>query len=231
MQNVARNLAEVRARIATAAARAGRASESIRLVAVSKSQPPEAVAAALQAGQREFGENYLQDATPKLDAFAGQGLCWHYIGQLQSNKTRAIAERFDWVHTLDRESIARRLSQQRPASLPPLEVCIQVNVSSESRKGGVAPGRLQALAEAVAVLPRLKLRGLMSIPAEFADEERQRAPHRELRELLESLNVHGFALDTLSMGMTSDLEAAILEGSTLVRVGTAIFGPRGPKGV
>ena len=231
MQNVAHNLAAVRARIATAAVRAGRAPKSIRLVAVSKTQPPEAVAAALQAGQREFGENYLQDATPKLEAFAGQGLCWHYIGQLQSNKTRAIAERFDWVHTLDRESIARRLSEQRPVSLPPLEVCIQVNVSGESRKGGVAPGRLQTLAEAVAALPRLKLRGLMSIPAEYTDEESQRAPHRELRILLESLNTRGFALDTLSMGMTGDLEAAILEGSTLVRVGTAIFGPRTPKGI
>ena len=229
MQDVAHNLAAVRARIAAAAARAGRVPESIRLLAVSKTQPPEAVAAACRAGQREFGENYLQDAAPKLDAFGSQDLLWHFIGQLQSNKTREIAERFQWVHTLDREGVARRLSDQRPATLPPLEVCIQVNVSGESRKGGVAPERLPALAEAVVALPRLKLRGLMSIPAEHDDEETQRAPHRQLRELLESLNARGFKLDTLSMGMTADLEAAVMEGSTLVRVGTAIFGPRKPK--
>lgn len=230
MQDVAQNLAAVRARIAAAAERAGRDPGSIRLVAVSKTQPPEAVAAAWQAGQREFGENYLQDALPKLDALAGRDLTWHYIGQLQSNKTRDIAERFHWVHTIDREGVARRLSDQRPAALPPLEVCLQVNVSGESRKGGVAPERLPALAEAVAALPRLRLRGLMSIPAEHADEAQQRAPHRELRELLESLNARGFKLDTLSMGMTGDLEAAVMEGSTLVRIGTAIFGPRKPKG-
>ena len=230
MPDVAHNLSAVRARIAAAAARAGRAPESVRLLAVSKTQPPEAVAAARQAGQRDFGENYLQDASPKLDAFTGQDLCWHFIGQLQSNKTREIAARFQWVHTLDREGIARRLSDQRPAALPPLEVCIQVNVSGESRKGGVRPERLPALAEMVAALPRLKLRGLMSIPAEHADEAQQRAPHRQLREMLESLNARGFNLDTLSMGMTSDLEAAVLEGSTLVRIGTAIFGPRKPKG-
>ncbi len=229
MQDVAHNLAAVRARIAAAAARAGRTPESVRLLAVSKTQPPEAVAAACQAGQREFGENYLQDALPKLDALAGQDLSWHFIGQLQSNKTRDIAERFHWVHTIDREGIARRLSDQRPAALPPLEVCIQVNVSNESRKGGVMPERLPALAETVAALPRLKLRGLMSIPAEHADEAAQRAPHRQLRELLESLNARGFKLDTLSMGMTGDLEAAVTEGSTLVRIGTAIFGPRRPK--
>lgn len=230
MPDVAHNLSAVRARIAAAAARAGRAPESVRLLAVSKTQPPEAIAAARQAGQRDFGENYLQDASPKLDAFTGQDLCWHFIGQLQSNKTREIAARFQWVHTLDREGIARRLSDQRPAALPPLEVCIQVNVSGESRKGGVRPERLPALAEMVAALPRLKLRGLMSIPAEHADEAQQRAPHRQLREMLESLNARGFNLDTLSMGMTSDLEAAVLEGSTLVRIGTAIFGPRKPKG-
>ena len=226
MQDVAHNLAAVRARIAAAAARAGRDPASIRLVAVSKTQPPEAVKAAWQAGQRDFGENYLQDALPKLDALADREAQWHFIGQLQSNKTRVIAERFEWVHTLDREGIARRLSEQRPAALPPLQVCLQVNVSGEASKGGVAPERLPALAHAVADLPRLKLRGLMSIPAAHEGETAQRPPHRLLRELLDSLNARGLALDTLSMGMTGDLEAAVLEGSTLLRIGTAIFGPR-----
>jgi len=226
LQDVAHNLAAVRARIAAAAARAGRNPASIRLLAVSKTQPAAAVTAAWEAGQRDFGENYLQDAAPKLDALADREIHWHFIGQLQSNKTRVIAERFHWVHALDREGIARRLSEQRPAALPPLEVCIQVNVSGEASKGGVAPERLPALAEAVAALPRLRLRGLMSIPAESEGEAAQRAPHHRLRELLETLQARGLALDTLSMGMTGDLEAAVLEGSTLLRIGTAIFGPR-----
>jgi hypothetical protein len=226
---VARNLAAVRTRIAAAAGRAGRDPKDILLVAVSKTQPPAAVAAAWAAGHREFGENYLQDALPKLDAFAEQGTVWHFIGALQSNKTRAVAERFQWVHTVDRESLAQRLSEQRPAMLPPLEICLQVNVSGESSKGGIAPERLPELATAVSGLPRLKLRGLMAIPAPVRDMEAQRAPLRQLRELLEDLNARGHRLDTLSMGMTDDLEAAILEGSTLLRIGTAIFGPRPPK--
>lgn len=226
---MARNLAAVRTRIAAAAGRAGRDPKDILLVAVSKTQPPAAVAAAWAAGHREFGENYLQDALPKLDAFAEQGTVWHFIGALQSNKTRAVAERFQWVHTVDRESLAQRLSEQRPAMLPPLEICLQVNVSGESSKGGIAPERLPELATAVSGLPRLKLRGLMAIPAPVRDMEAQRAPLRQLRELLEDLNARGHRLDTLSMGMTDDLEAAILEGSTLLRIGTAIFGPRPPK--
>jgi pyridoxal phosphate enzyme (YggS family) len=223
---VAHNLATVRARIAAAAGRAGRDPADIRLVAVSKTQPPAAVAAAWAAGQTDFGENYLQDALPKLDAFTGQGIHWHFIGALQSNKTRAVAERFQWVHTVDRESLARRLSEQRPPTLPPLEICLQVNVSGESSKGGVSPERLPELAGAVAGLPGLRLRGLMAIPAPAEDMEAQRAPLRRLRELLEDLNSRGHRLDTLSMGMTDDLEAAVSEGATLVRVGTAIFGPR-----
>jgi len=219
----------VRARIVAAAARAGRDPASVRLVAVSKTQVPAAVLAAAEAGQGDFGENYLQEALPKLDALASRPLTWHFIGALQSNKTRVLAERFHWVHTLDRESLARRLSDQRPASLPPLQVCLQVNVSGESSKGGVAPDRAAELAAAVATLPRLTLRGLMAIPAPAQDQAAQRAPFRKLRELQDALNAKGFALDTLSMGMTEDMEAAILEGSTIVRIGTAIFGRRPPK--
>ena len=228
MENVARNLAAVHARMEAAAERAGRTPGSIRLLAVSKTQPAEVLAAAWDAGQRDFGENYLQEALPKIAALAERDLHWHFIGGLQSNKTRAVAERFDWVHTLDRESIARRLSDQRPAELPPLHVCLQVNVSDEGSKGGVAPERLPELAAAVADMPRLKLRGLMSIPAPAEGLDAQRAPHRRLRELLEQLNRRGHGLDTLSMGMSDDLEAAIIEGSTLIRIGTAIFGAR-PK--
>ena len=198
-------------------------------MAVSKAQPAAAVLAAADAGQADFGENYLQEVLPKQDALAGHDLRWHFIGALQSNKTRAVAERFQWVHTVDRESIARRLSDQRPAALPPLLVCLQVNVSGESSKGGVAPERAAQLAEAVAALPRLCLRGLMAIPAPAGDPEAQRAPHRRLRELLETLNAKGLHLDTLSMGMSDDMEAAIMEGSTIVRIGTAIFGARSAK--
>lgn len=228
MENVARNLETVRARMEDAAQRAGRDPEGIRLLAVSKMQPVEVLAEAWEAGQRDFGENYLQEAIPKLDALADRAAHWHFIGALQSNKTRAVAERFDWVHTLDREGIARRLSEQRPAELTPLHVCLQVNISGEGSKGGVAPERLAALADAVAVLPRLRLRGLMAIPAPAKKEADQRAPFRHLRELMREMNARGHHMDTLSMGMSDDLEAAIAEGSTLVRVGTAIFGAR-PK--
>jgi len=226
LENVARNLAAVRARMEHAAERAGRDPGAIRLLAVSKAQPVEVLEAAWEAGQQDFGENYLQEALPKLAALAEHDLRWHFIGGLQSNKTRAVAEHFDWVHTVDRESIARRLSEQRPAELPPLHLCLQVNVSGEGSKGGVAPERLPELADAVVALPRIRLRGLMAIPAPAEDLEAQRAPFRQLRELLEQLNARGHGLDTLSMGMSEDLEAAILEGATLVRVGTAIFGPR-----
>jgi len=229
LENVAGNLAAVHARIEAAAERAGREPGQIRLLAVSKTQPAEVLAAAWEAGQRDFGENYLQEALPKIGSLADRAVHWHFIGNLQSNKTREVAEAFDWVHTVDRESIAKRLSDQRPAELPPLHCCLQVNVSGEGSKGGVAPERLSALAEAVAALPRIRLRGLMAIPAPAHDLEAQRAPHRQLRELLEQLNARGLGMDTLSMGMSEDLEAAVMEGSTLLRIGTAIFGARAPK--
>jgi len=228
LENVARNLAAVHARVEAAAGRAGRDPGEIRLLAVSKMQPAGVLAKAWEAGQRDFGENYLQEALPKLEALADRDVRWHFIGGLQSNKTRAVAERFDWVHTVDRESIARRLSDQRPAGLPPLHICLQVNVSGEGSKGGVAPGRLPELADAVAGLPRITLRGLMTIPAPAQDPEAQRLPFRRLRELMQALNTRGHRMDTLSMGMSDDLEAAVAEGSTLVRIGTAIFGVR-PK--
>lgn len=228
MENVARNLAAVYARVEAAAGRAGRDPGEIRLLAVSKMQPAGALAEAWEAGQRDFGENYLQEALPKLEALADRDVRWHFIGGLQSNKTRAVAERFDWVHTVDRESIARRLSEQRPAGLPPLHICLQVNVSGEGSKGGVAPERLPELAAAVAGLPRIRLRGLMAIPAPAQDPEAQRVPFRRLRELMQVLNARGHRLDSLSMGMSDDLEAAVAEGATIIRIGTAIFGARGP---
>jgi hypothetical protein len=229
LQDIAHNLDAVRERIAAAAVRAGRDPKSVHLMAVSKAQPLAAVESAWGLGQADFGENYLQDAMPKLAAFAGRPAVWHFIGALQSNKSREVATRFQWLHTLDRDSIARRLSEQRPASLPPLQVCLQVNVSGESSKGGVMPERTAALADAVAGLANLKLRGLMAIPAPAKDIDAQRRPFRALRELLEELRRHGHELDTLSMGMSDDLEAAVLEGATIVRVGTAIFGARPPK--
>jgi pyridoxal phosphate enzyme (YggS family) len=220
-------LQSVRARIARAAEAAGRDPDSVRLLAVSKLQPASMVRAAAAAGQREFGENYVQEGIDKIEALAGvPGLGWHFIGQLQGNKTREVAERFDWVHTVDRERIAVRLSAQRPHHAPPLQVLLQVSLAEEPGKGGVTPGQVPALAGVVSALPGLRLRGLMCIPPPVADPQAQRVPFRQLRELLEQLNAAGHALDTLSMGMSDDLEAAVLEGSTLVRVGTAIFGPR-----
>jgi pyridoxal phosphate enzyme (YggS family) len=221
----------VRERITAAAVHAGRDPGSVRLLAVSKAQALAAVEGAWGHGQTDFGENYLQDALPKLDAFAGRPAVWHFIGALQSNKSREVATRFQWLHTLDRDSLARRLSEQRPAGLAPLQVCLQVNVSGESSKGGVVPERATALAEAVATLPNLKLRGLMAIPAPAGDLESQRKPFRVMRELLEDLKRRGHDVDTLSMGMSDDLEAAILEGATIVRIGTAIFGRRLPENI
>ena len=229
LQDISHNLGMVRERIAAAAVRAGRDPKSVRLLAVSKGQPLASVESAWGQGQAYFGENYLQDALPKLAAFAGRPAVWHFIGALQSNKSREVATRFQWLHTLDRESIARRLSEQRPEGATPLQVCLQVNVSGESSKGGVMPERVVALVEAVIGLPNLKLRGLMAIPAPVEDVEAQRKPFRVLRELLEDLQRRGHELDTLSMGMSDDLEAAILEGATIVRVGTAVFGPRAAK--
>ncbi len=220
-------LQSVLARIGQAAVRAGRDPASVRLLAVSKQQPESMVRAAAASGQREFGENYVQEGADKVDALADvPGLVWHFIGQLQANKTREVAGRFAWVHTVDRERIASRLSAQRPHHALPLQVLLQVRLADEAGKGGVTPAEVPALATAVAALPRLQLRGLMCIPPPAADLEAQRAPFRRLRELLESLNSAGHRLDTLSMGMSDDLEAAVLEGATIVRVGTAIFGRR-----
>jgi len=223
MASIRDNLQAVRERIARAARAAGRDPAAVRLLAVSKTHPAALVDEAYQAGQTAFGENYVQEALEKMDALASGALGWHLIGPLQSNKTRLAAERFAWVHTVEREKIARRLSEQRPEALGPLQVLLQVNVSGEASKSGAAPQDVPALARAVATLPRLRLRGLMAIPEPTHDMSLQRARFRKLREILESLP---FALDTLSMGMSDDLEAAIAEGATLVRVGTAIFGAR-----
>ncbi len=221
-------LQALRERIAIACTRAGRRPESVRLVAVSKTFPAEAIREALAAGQRAFGENYVQEALDKIAALRGASPApeWHFIGPLQSNKTRPVAQAFDWVHSIEREKIALRLSEQRDERAAPLQVCLQVNVSGESSKSGVAPEKLRALADSVVKLPRLKLRGLMAVPEPTPDQDLQRRRFAQLRGLLEELNRAGFALDTLSMGMSGDLEAAIAEGSTLVRVGTAIFGER-----
>ncbi len=219
-------LQAVRARIAVAARQAGRDPGSIRLLAVSKTFDAAAVREMAACGQRAFGENYVQEAQDKMAALADLPLEWHFIGPIQSNKTRPITERFGWVHSLDRLKIAERLSAQRPPGLPPLQVCIEVNVSGEASKGGVAPADLPALADAVAKLPGLRLRGLMAIPAPSADPAAQRAAFRRVREGFDDLVARGHPLDTLSMGMSADLEAAILEGATIVRVGTALFGSR-----
>jgi len=221
-------LAEVRRRIDSACAQAGRPVEGVRLHAVSKTQPADAVRAAVAAGQHAFGENYVQEALDKIAALADlrAQIEWHLIGPLQSNKTRPVAEAFDWVHSVDRLKIAQRLAEQRPPGLPPLQLCLQVNVSGEASKSGLAPSEVPEVARAVAALPRVRLRGLMSIPAPALGLEAQRAPHRALRELLAALNAQGLALDTLSMGMSDDLEAAVAEGATMVRVGTAVFGAR-----
>jgi len=219
-------LQAVLARIEAAARRAGRDPAAVRLLAVSKQQSVEAVAAAADAGQQEFGENYVREGVAKVEALRGRPLTWHFIGQLQGNKTREVAEHFQWVHTVDRERIATRLDAQRPHQAPPLEVLLQVRLGDEPGKGGVEPADLPRLAEFVAGLPRLRLRGLMCIPPPLDGEALQRAPFGRLRALLEDLNRRGHALDTLSMGMSADLEAAVLEGATLVRIGTAVFGPR-----
>lgn len=230
MGSIGSNLQEVKQRIDNAAAAAGRDAQSITLLAVSKTFGPEAVREAAAAGQRAFGENYVQEALAKVAALADlrSRLEWHLIGPLQSNKTRVVAEAFDWVHSVDRLKIAERLAEQRPPGLPPLQLCLQVNVSGEASKSGIAPAELPALAQAVAALPkgRVVLRGLMSIPEPASGFEAQRVPHRMLRALLAALNADGLALDTLSMGMSADLESAVAEGATLVRVGTAIFGQR-----
>jgi pyridoxal phosphate enzyme (YggS family) len=226
MSSITANLQAVRQRIAAAAHAAGRPAESVRLVAVSKTFASEAVRQAAHAGQRDFGENYVTEGVEKIQELRALGLNWHYIGPIQSNKTRLIAEHFDWVHSIDREKIAARLSQARGPEQTELQVCIQVNVSDEVSKSGVSPRDVRTLAEQVSRLPRLKLRGLMAIPEPTSDESLQRARFAQLRELRDELNRAGLALDTLSMGMSADMSAAIAEGATMVRVGTAIFGER-----
>jgi len=225
---IADKLAEVHRRIASACSSAARPVESVTLLVVSKTFPADAVREAHVAGERRFGENYVQEGIDKIEALADrrQALEWHLIGPLQTNKTRVVAERFDWVDSIDRLKTAERLSAQRPADLAPLSVCLQVNISGEASKSGFAPQGVAAAAKAIAALPRLRLRGLMAIPEPADTFEAQRRPHRALRELYESLRAQGLALDTLSMGMSADLEAAIAEGATLVRIGSAIFGER-----
>jgi PLP dependent protein len=228
MTTISDNVQATQARLNQASLAAGRPANAVALLAVGKRQPAEAVRQAHAAGLCAFGENYVQEGLDKLAALADLRpvLQWHLIGPLQSNKTRAVAEAFDWVHSLDRLRTAQRLSEQRPDSLPPLNVCLQINISGEDSKSGVAPVDVPALARAVAALPRLRLRGLMSIPEPADTLDAQRVPHHALRQLLDQLNAEGLALDTLSMGMSADLEAAVLEGATVVRIGTAIFGAR-----
>lgn len=219
----------LRERIAAAAVRSGRSAESVTLLAAAKSQPAELIRAIAGEGVRDIGESYLGEALGKLAALEGLPLTWHFIGRLQANKTRPVAEHFAWVHGVDRLRIAERLSAQRPFHAPALNVCIQVNLAAEATKGGVSPAELPVLAGQLAALPRLKLRGLMCIPPEEADPAGQRRWFAQLRRLQEALNAGGAGLDTLSMGMSADFESAILEGATVVRIGTALFGPRPAK--
>jgi pyridoxal phosphate enzyme (YggS family) len=225
-QNLPLRVQEVRERVARAARDAGRSAQSVTILAVGKSQPPQLLAAAADCGLTDFGESYLQEALDKITALRERALTWHYIGRIQANKTRSIAESFAWVHGVDRLKVAQRLAAQRPASLPRLNVCLQVNVAGEASKGGTTPEELPPLAAAVAQLPQLALRGLMCIPPDEADAGRARAWFEQLRALRDELNASGLTLDTLSMGMSGDFEAAILAGATIVRLGTVLFGPR-----
>jgi pyridoxal phosphate enzyme (YggS family) len=224
--SIADNIARVRSQMAAASQSAGRAPGSVQLLAVSKTWSADAVRMAHAAGQTDFGENYIQEAVDKITHLRDLPLVWHCIGPIQSNKTRLVAEHFDWVHSIDRLKIAQRLSEQRPEHLPPLQVCIQVNVDGGQSKSGVSPLALPALAQAVAALPRLQLRGLMTIPEPAETDALMRAVHRQAKDLFEQLRAQGMPLDTLSMGMSADMAAAIAEGSTMLRVGTAIFGKR-----
>ena len=226
MTMIADNLQAVRARIAAACRAAGRPLDAVRLLAVTKTFDVATIETAIDAGQQVFGENYIQEAVDKIQALRHRGVEWHCIGPVQGNKTRLVAEHFDWVQSVDRLRIAQRLSQQRPAHLMPLQLCIQVNVDGGPTKAGVAADELAELAREVALLPRLKLRGLMSIPEPAHDFDAARSVHARMRQLFDALNATGMALDTLSMGMSADLEAAVHAGSTMVRIGTAIFGGR-----
>ena len=229
MIGVTENLALIKDLLAKAAIEAGREPESVRLLAVSKRQPLEKVLEAAAAGQRDFGENQVQEALPKIEQSASLGLTWHFIGRLQSNKTLKVAEHFDWVHSIERLKIAERLSEQRPADKPPLNVCLQVNIDDEQSKSGLSPVDVQELAVAVSKLPNLRLRGLMCLPAIRSEFDEQRKPFRILRELAEYVSSDDIQLDTLSMGMSNDYAAAIAEGATIVRIGSAIFGQRNDK--
>jgi pyridoxal phosphate enzyme (YggS family) len=230
MSTIAGNLQAVEATIQVACEAAGRPRSTVQLLAVSKTFPAEAVLEAVAAGQRAFGENYLQEGVDKIAAVAkalpDTRLEWHFIGPIQSNKTRPIAASFDWVHTVERLKIAQRLSEQRPPELGPLNICLQVNISGEASKSGITPDELPELAQMVAALPNLRLRGLMAIPEPQDDPELQRVPFARLRELAQDIVKSGIHLDTLSMGMSSDMRAAVLEGASIVRVGSAIFGAR-----
>lgn len=226
METLANRYADLLKRIAVAERRFGRRPGSVKLLAVAKTRPVEAVAALAALGHRYIGENYLQEAAEKIRALSSYGLEWHFIGPVQSNKTRAIAAQFDWVHTLDREKIARRLHEHRPDALPPLNVCIQVNVSEEPSKSGVGAAEIDTLADLVADLPRLRLRGLMALPAESSDFAVQVSAFRRVCELRDRLGERVRGLDTLSLGTTQDLEAAVAQGATIVRIGTGLFGER-----
>lgn len=224
--DVASNISRVLTRVREAEAKYDREPHSVGLLAVSKTKPASMVQAAFEAGQRAFGENYLQDALEKIETLSELPLEWHFIGPIQSNKTRPIAANFAWVHSVDRLKIAHRLSEQRPLDLPPLNICLQINISGEDSKSGISPSELDAMAAEISQLPNLKLRGLMAIPAPADSFEQQSEPLKALKQLFDRLNAQGLALDTLSMGMSSDLEAAVAEGSTMVRIGTDIFGAR-----
>jgi pyridoxal phosphate enzyme (YggS family) len=225
-QNLTACVNQVRSRISHAALAVGRDPAAVTLVAVTKGKSAETIHQAATAGVTDFGENYLKEALPKMEQLGGLGLNWHYIGQIQSNKTRSIAQAFSWVHSLDRLGVAQRLSEQRPFHAPPLRVCLQVALISEPAKGGVSPALLPQLAASVAQLPRLELRGLMCIPPPTEDVSAMRAMFARLRQLKDELNAKGLKLDTLSMGMSADFESAIAEGATMVRIGTALFGAR-----
>ena len=226
MIRVTKNLALISDLLATSASEAGRDPDTVKLLAVSKRQPLDKILAAAAAGQRDFGENFVQEGLEKIQATAAEGLTWHFIGHLQSNKTRAVAEYFDWVHTIDKLKVATRLSGQRPDDRPPLNVCLQVNVDEETTKSGVCVDALPELAAACSELPNIRLRGLMCLPAIRHEFQAQREPFARLRRLAEDLERQGIVMDTLSMGMSGDFRAAIFEGATIVRIGTALFGER-----
>ena len=229
ISSIADNLVQVRSHIQASALKNKRSAQNVTLLAVSKTQPAENLRIAFNEGQRDFGENYLQEALEKIEALKDLDICWHFIGPLQSNKTRAVAENFHWMHTVDRLKIAKRLSEQRPANLPPLNICIQVNVSDEVSKSGCKPDKLEELATEIVKLPNLCLRGLMAIPKASENSDEQRQAFARMKQLLKQLQLTHDSVDTLSMGMSGDMDSAIAEGATIVRIGTAIFGARPPK--